>query len=1191
MKIIVYKGFSKKFLSNIKFKPLIENSVDEKTNVLNFNSDYKNKVTMSILSLDCDKWITYEEFSFCYDFLMLFSSNGQIEIEIVNNNIYPGIYPINMTLTTELYEEYKMALENKNEKKLPSDSVKKLSNIYADINYIDDGYYISYFNNEYRNENIKKINNYYDANITLNKINNDNTEYVVDIGDDLNRYIKHINNIINNNYKIISYKMVCDSNISRNILKSLMAFCKSKNINDIYEFKDDIISTESVKSELIEVAEKIFKKNNFQFRPLPFYKNPDISRELENLSQGDIMEYIVNEAKKAYSGLPYRDIFITAPTGAGKSLIFQIPSVYLAEKYNKLIIIIEPLKGLMNDQQENLDKCGYKKSAYLNSDIATLAEREKIIENIKNGNIDLLYVSPETLLSHSIDSLIGEREIGLMIIDEAHIVTTWGVGFRPDYWYLGTYINKLRNSKTKTGAIKKSYDFPVFACTATAVNGGKDDSVSETFISLYMRDPIKKIGCVKRKDISFEINTYEENKSLDRYLTEKVEILGRRINKWIEEKDKSIVYCPYSRIAHEMKNGEKDFRNFDVFKNDVGVYTGGGIDKFEKNEYMNKFRDGEINVMYATKAFGMGIDISDIHNVYHYAVTGGLSDYVQEIGRAARKKDMTGKAIVDYFKGDMKYMNNLFGMSQIRQYHIKRCLSIIYDAYQSKKNRNFMINPKMFSGVFGKYNDDSEIENKLKIVLLMLEKDLYDTFGIYVLVSRPGALFTKTYVSIDRDYELEVLNGKYGKYFKRIASGRLQERQNEYSAAITDVGDIFELDLKAVWEDYNSNMSFAMFKYYFFGFKNSIENSSANVMPEIRYKLFNRVRLNLTSKYGNFDNLYTLVMEEIDFITNKLSEFGREFFTKEEFKNKLVERYKKISKAEIIANSYFDIIDPLNRCVKKRNNDDTETYQISNGSIRTLAESIIRKSGLMKKLRNIESEEYSQFMSDKSESDMNLLKLLSLLDLVSFEILGGNSPEIFIRLNAPDKIKNIVEDRMIYKNRYVELAKEKHYRSVKIIDYFFRNFDDDDDRWDFIERYFLGEDLEAEIDSKINEEKFIQNYEPISKYIDVNNAYPLDDFKDWKQIKSMLSTDEKYKYYIKLLEENNIKIPDYAWTPIVFGKIKIESMFIYLDRNIIISTEFISYEALEKAHEKGWIVVKIDEVENNIDFLRGQING
>ena len=107
----------------------------------------------------------------------------------------------------------------------------------------------------------------------------------------------------------------------------------------------------------------------------------------------------------------------------------------------------------------------------------------------------------------------------------------------------------------------------------------------------------------------------------------------------------------------------------------------------------------------------------------------------------------------------------------------------------------------------------------------------------------------------------------------------------------------------------------------------------------------------------------------------------------------------------------------------------------------------------------------------------------------------------------------------------------------------------------------------------------------------MNNAYPLDDFKDWKQIKSMLSTDEKYKYYIKLLEENNIKIPDYAWTPIVFGKIKIESMFIYLDRNIIISTEFISYEALEKAHEKGWIVVKIDEVENNIDFLRGQING
>ena len=76
--------------------------------------------------------------------------------------------------------------------------------------------------------------------------------------------------------------------------------------------------------------------------------------------------------------------------------------------------------------------------------------------------VDLLYLSPETLLSYSIEAIIGDREIGLLIIDEAHIVTTWGVGFRPDYWYLGGYINRLRNQiQTKKGRNQKIYHFPI----------------------------------------------------------------------------------------------------------------------------------------------------------------------------------------------------------------------------------------------------------------------------------------------------------------------------------------------------------------------------------------------------------------------------------------------------------------------------------------------------------------------------------------------------------------------------------------------------------------------------------------------------------------------------------------------------------------------------------------------------------
>ncbi len=87
--------------------------------------------------------------------------------------------------------------------------------------------------------------------------------------------------------------------------------------------------------------------------------------------------------------------------------------------------------------------------------------------------------------------------------------------------------------------------------------------------------------------------------------------------------------------------------------------------------------------MLATKAFGMGVDVNDVKNVYHYAVSGSLSDYVQEIGRAARKTSMKGNAITDFYYNDMTFMKVLFGMSQIKQYQIKKVLEGIYDTYKS----------------------------------------------------------------------------------------------------------------------------------------------------------------------------------------------------------------------------------------------------------------------------------------------------------------------------------------------------------------------------------------------------------------------------------------------------------------------------------------------------------------------------
>ena len=171
-----------------------------------------------------------------------------------------------------------------------------------------------------------------------------------------------------------------------------------------------------------------------------------------------------------------------------------------------------------------------------------------MLKRVKDGETDLLYLSPETLLSYSMETLIGDREIGLIIVDEAHIVTTWGVGFRPDYWYLGGYINRLRNQiQTKSNKDKKVAHFPICAFTATAVNGGLDDSVSETIISLYMENPIKYIGYVKRDNIRFNISVREANKLANPVYEERKAIdLIARINEWIASNTKTIAYFPYA---------------------------------------------------------------------------------------------------------------------------------------------------------------------------------------------------------------------------------------------------------------------------------------------------------------------------------------------------------------------------------------------------------------------------------------------------------------------------------------------------------------------------------------------------------------------------------------------------------------------------------------------------------------------
>ena len=211
------------------------------------------------------------------------------------------------------------------------------------------------------------------------------------------------------------------------------------------------------RQELYELLNKTWVYNSF--RDLKIYKDLNVNHDVTSISQGTIIETVVQQAEHAYKGEidKVNNILLTSPTGAGKSLLFQLSAIYLAEHFGLLTIVVSPLVALMNDQVDGLK---YDGVATLNSN-KTAADKEYILRGVRDNTINLLYLSPELLLSYSIKTFIGDRKLGLLVVDEAHTVTTWGRDFRVDYWFLGDYLRKARR------VLK--YPFPIFALTATAV--------------------------------------------------------------------------------------------------------------------------------------------------------------------------------------------------------------------------------------------------------------------------------------------------------------------------------------------------------------------------------------------------------------------------------------------------------------------------------------------------------------------------------------------------------------------------------------------------------------------------------------------------------------------------------------------------------------------------------------------------
>lgn len=836
-------------------------------------------------------------------------------------------------------------------------------------------------------------------------------------------------------------KINTDKNIVR--LKSILGPLGIRFTSRDYNTTRSVID-ETRLAVYLEILQR--KNKNYLFKNIKVYEDPYEGSELAEVNQAQIIDDIVDNAIKAQEGKDIRDVFTTAPTGAGKSVMFQIPAIYLAEKHELLTIVVSPLIGLMNDQVNNIEAMS-KMAATINSDY-TPVEKENTLDRVKSGEVSILYLSPESLLSNTdITNLIGERKIGLIVVDEAHIVATWGKSFRPDYWYLGEFISRLRN-----GA-KSQHKFPIVTFTATATFGGSDNMYLEIIESLKMT-PVKYIGNVKRDNITFDIRPRIKDHA---YKEEKLELAARSINSLVEEDAKSLVYVPYTRHISEIYEKIEH-------QDKVGKYSG-GMTAGEKRDTLKSIKDGTKNLVLATKAFGMGIDIDDIKNVYHFAPTGNVADYVQEIGRVARKPDMTGVASTDFFKEDFRYIKQLFGMSSIKNYQVKATLQKIFELYTRYNKRNFLVSPDEFSHIFADKQPD-DVDSKLKTTLLIIKKDfdLNPYLNYAPLIFKPRSMFTFGYFMINDKFIDSLQNNGMLKFFKKLDLPRTVEDPDKYGKIVTtrSPGDTYRLDFKSMWEQKYRDVSFGLFKRNFYN--GDLSGFDFRITGDERM-LVSRVVLEINSNDKPFGLVKSELFSFLDVLIDVFSDIKQsgKHFTTEELAKRILDK-QGVSKKHIADIVGASILYLLERVTYGQNlfnnnrffdyNSQTNKYVIKSVAYENLIRSLKRTARSMLADDNkTKVVRYSTKLKD--DQQVIMCQLLQLLEIADCKISSGSKPEFFVRVNNPYAIERIVNNSS-YTSKTVELVADKHKESYELMGHFFEKLTSDTERWDFIERYFLG---------------------------------------------------------------------------------------------------------------------------------------
>jgi ATP-dependent DNA helicase RecQ len=290
-----------------------------------------------------------------------------------------------------------------------------------------------------------------------------------------------------------------------------------------------------------------------------------------------------------------RDLLLVMPTGAGKSLCYQLPAI----ARGGTALVVSPLIALMEDQAAKLAALGLR-VARVHSGMDRGAARQACADYLK-GELQFLFIAPERLRVPGFPEMLAKRELSLIAIDEAHCISQWGHDFRPDYRMLGQYLPAMRPA-------------PVLALTATATPAVQADILAQ----LGMVEPVKFIHGFRRNNLAVEV--------VEVSMPERPAAICGLLA--AAERRPAIVYATSrkqsERLAEELSR-----------RIPAAAYHA-GLDPETRERVQTAFQAGELEVVVATIAFGMGIDKADIRTVIHAGLPGTLEGYYQEIGRAGR---------------------------------------------------------------------------------------------------------------------------------------------------------------------------------------------------------------------------------------------------------------------------------------------------------------------------------------------------------------------------------------------------------------------------------------------------------------------------------------------------------------------------------------------------------------------------